>query len=400
MASGDRRLEISLDGSVDETLNDDLIELEVCDAIGEHGTFSMKLVMRKLDSGDWTHVDTSGPETVLKLWQRFTVRAGFGSDMQVIIDGYIAGVTPYFANDESLCELTIWGYDASWSLDQEEKVVRWEDKTFTDAATAIFQSYGLTPQVDDTTVQYQQDDVTLIQRATDWEFLCELGQRVGFEVFVEGGTGYFRAPVLDRPVQHDVGVFFGPSATNAVWFRPNARTGFPSTVGMQRIDAAENKIDVESVTASTLPALGKTDNKGIYSGRTAAAGTPTLATYTRPVTSQPELLAMANGLRQGTDWYVDGEGELDGNLYGVILRAKRPVLIKGLGTAWSGTYYVSRVVHQFTPTAYRQRFWVMRNRTGASGSESYEAVSNQSAAINATSVVTVTTATSGTQVKP
>lgn len=399
MPSGDRRLEISLDGKVDDTLLDDLIQLEVSDEEGEHPQATLTMVMRKLDSGDWTHADTSGSETTFSLWQRLRVRSGFGSDLQVVFDGYISGISPHFTPDESTCSLTVWAYGASFAMDQEEKQVRWEDKTFSQVATAILESYGLKATVDDTVVQYMQDDVTLLQRGTDWEFLRGLAFRVGYECFVEGADGYFRKPVIDSPVQHDIALHFGPSATNAVWFRPCARAGFPTTVALQRLDTKGKTTAASSVEASPLPALGKTDSKGVLGGRQ-SAGSPTLLAFTRPVTSTDELTALGTGLRQDLDWFSDGEGELDGNLYGVVLRAHRPVNIKGAGTAWSGTWYVRRVHHSFTPTTYRQRFHVVRNRMGQSGSESFQAVTDQSSAVSATSVVTVQTADSGQVVSP
>jgi hypothetical protein len=61
---------------------------------------------------------------------------------------------------------------------------------------------------------------------------------------------------------------------------------------------------------------------------------------------------------------LQGEGELDGALYGHVLQAGLPVPVDGLGERMSGIYYVDSVSHSFTALGYRQRFRLLRNAYG------------------------------------
>ena len=63
-------------------------------------------------------------------------------------------------------------------------------------------------------------------------------------------------------------------------------------------------------------------------------------------------------------WAIVAEGELNTAAYGGVLRAKRPVLVRGVGTALGGKYYVERVLHLFTDSGYTQRFTLRRNAVG------------------------------------
>ena len=77
---------------------------------------------------------------------------------------------------------------------------------------------------------------------------------------------------------------------------------------------------------------------------------------------------------QGSDesaWALTAEGELDTAAYGAVLRAKRPVLVRGAGPRFSGTWYVERVLHTFTPDGYTQRFALRRNALGVTGQERF-----------------------------
>ena len=61
---------------------------------------------------------------------------------------------------------------------------------------------------------------------------------------------------------------------------------------------------------------------------------------------------------------IQGEGELDGTIYGHVLQPGLPVPVDGLGSWLSGIYYVDSVSHSFTPQGYKQRFKLLRNAFG------------------------------------
>ena len=70
-------------------------------------------------------------------------------------------------------------------------------------------------------------------------------------------------------------------------------------------------------------------------------------------------------------WAIRAEGELSTVTYGGILRAKRPVNVRGAGRQFSGTYYVEKVLHRFQGQGYTQKFTLRRNATGVTGREGF-----------------------------
>jgi hypothetical protein len=85
-----------------------------------------------------------------------------------------------------------------------------------------------------------------------------------------------------------------------------------------------------------------------------------------------ELQTYAQAIVDQTAWAVVAEGNLNTVVYDGILRAKRPVLVRGAGRQFSGTYYVEKVQHLIRHDSYTQHFTLRRNATGLTGSESFD----------------------------
>jgi phage protein D len=255
------------------------------------------------------------------------------------------------------------------SLDERRK--SWPNMSDSDVANDIFSSskYRFTPIVDQTSWRRQENDQTLMQRGTDMQLLQQLAERNGFEVYVEtnGFTGqvegHFHAPRLNLPPQGTLSVNMR-DATNVNSF--NARNDM-----LRPVAAEATNLDVESrenqqseATTSQLPALGQqsslasSQQRRVLPSRTGLARTGELRTYTQAVTDRTALS-------------ITADGELNTVAYGGLMRAKRPIMVRGAGQQFSGTYYVQRVHHVFTPDSYTQSFTMARNATGLSGSESF-----------------------------
>ncbi|MCG8420093.1 MAG: hypothetical protein MJE77_19360 [Proteobacteria bacterium] len=360
---------VRVDGQVVEDLYRDLMCVEVCDENDGASSFAIKLGIHLKDDGTWTRLDDGDGN--FQVWQRITIVAGFEGNEDVLLDGYIAGVAPRFEPQGSDSYLLIWGYDASYSMAQEEKVVAWGDAKYSDVATTIFQDYGLgTDNVEDSQVVHAEDDHLLIQRGSDWQFLKLLASRLGYEVFVRGGQGYFRPPQLSNTPQPDLAAHFGPAATNLVWFTPNVVGHMPTKVLKSRANVTENKVEDVEVAASPHRTLGDQDGEALRSGRDAAGPAVRLA-RPDPAVSEQDMEFLVTSSRRQTDWTVEGEGEIDGRLYGFALKANRLVLVKGVGRNFSGMYYVKKVIHHFTQKEYKQRFWGCRNGIGLMGDENF-----------------------------
>src|SRR5262249_53868005 len=132
---------------------------------------------------------------------------------QCLIDGYILAQQVHLDTGTARSTLKAWGQDASWLMNREEKAKEWVDVTDASVANDIFDNYSFTPDPansssDDDSPNYTEDGATLMQRATDAQFLRSLARRGGklFRVFCTdhpgNRTGYFAMPDLNaEPVQ-------------------------------------------------------------------------------------------------------------------------------------------------------------------------------------------------------
>jgi hypothetical protein len=365
-----RKCVIRVDGETFDDLYDDLIAVEVADRADEPSSFAIKLSLHQYRDGTWGRLDDSPgePGGSFAPWQRITILGGYDDEPDVLIDGYVAGVAPHFEPTASDSYLVIWGYDASHAMDIEDKVVAWPDQKYSDVASAIFGAYGLTAEVTDTNVIHRADDNLLIQRGTDWQFLRRLGQRIGFEVLVRGATGIFAPPELARTPQKDLAIAYGDN-TNLVWFEPRLVADLPSRITMARTNIIDKVMETATVEHTPLTLLGARDGDALRAGRTLADHKAFAIAAAEPAYDLGHMTDMLTGQRRRADWIVSGEGEIDGSLYAGPLRARNTVLMKGLGPTFAGLYYVTEVIHRFTPDDYMQRFKVIRNAVDLKGSE-------------------------------
>jgi len=375
-AEPSRKCVIRIDGHTFDDLHDDLIAVEVADRADEPSSFAIKLQLYQTRSTTWSRVDDSHGEANggFLPWQRVTILGGYDAEPDVLIDGYIAGVVPRYEPTASDSSLVIWGYDASHAMDLEDKVVAWPDKKYSEVAEAMFRAYGLTPQVTDTQVIHRAADSLLIQRGTDWQFLRRLGQRIGFEVRIRGATGIFAPPDLASTPQKDLAIAFGDD-TNLVWFEPRLVADLPSKHTMARANAVDKIVETAAVDRSPLTALGKRNGDALRAGRDLADHKATAIAPADPTYDLGHMTAVLTGARRRSDWIITAEGELDGILYASPLRAGRTALVKGVGPTFAGLYYVTEVIHRFTPEEYTQRFKAVRNAVDLTNSEQPKAES-------------------------
>src|SRR5262245_43798996 len=126
---------IRIDGEEHEELYEDLLAAEVSERVGEPSSFALQIGIYKLPSGEWSRIDEeSAASGGFAPWQRVTIALGFADPPDVLIDGYVAGVGPKFEGQEADSHLLVWGYDASYAMDIEEKVKEWPNKKYSEIA--------------------------------------------------------------------------------------------------------------------------------------------------------------------------------------------------------------------------------------------------------------------------
>lgn len=316
----------------------------------------------------WRFMDDNLFERLANI--RIAVAVGSGK-AETLIDAHVIETNATFANQPGSSILNVVAMDSTVLMNLEERVKAWPNMADSDVANSIFSSseYQFTPILDATSWRRQENDQTMIQRGTDIQFLQQLARRNGFEVYVETNAatgcveGHFHAPRLKLPPQGVLSVNMR-DATNVNSFNARFDMLRPAAAQATNLDVESRENQQSEVLSSRLPALGRETaltsqrQRRVLPSRTGLTRTGELQAYAQAVADQSALA-------------ITAEGELNTVAYGGLMRAKRPILVRGAGRQFSGTYYVERVHHVLTPDSYRQNFTLRRNAVGLSGAESF-----------------------------
>jgi len=341
----------------------DLLEMEVEEDHRLASVFRIKLALHKSDDGFWDYLD----DKRARLWAKVTVSVALDGEEQDLIEGYVTQIRPHLDADEEQSYVEILGMDATCLMSLEEKLKDWPGKSDSDIAREIFSSYKLTSEVDDTGPAPAEEEMTVIQRETDIQFLRRLARRNGFECFVKGGVGAFRKPVLTGPTLPVLAAHFGDE-TNLVSFDARSDALRPVKVTMHRLDPVAKELQEAAVEAAEQKQLGL---EGALSLAPPEGVTSRMFVKQAVASSLVEMQNFSRALTEESTWFVEGRGELDSSLYDAILEVRRLVPIKGVGEAFSGVYYLTNIRHIFRDERYTQQFTARRNALTPSGPDDF-----------------------------
>lgn len=357
-----------VDGSpFPEELSSAIQQVEVEDHAEMAGILRLRVgVGVKPDGSGWTVLD----DTTFARFTRLKLVATVGSaNSQTLIDGYVIETSITFSPQPGQSVLTVVAMDGSVLMNLEEKVKRWPAAADSDIASSIFGDYGFSAQVTATAQAHDEDQQTTIQRGTDIQFLQYLARRNGYECYVEadpasGDTkGHFHPPETQQNPLGVITVNLGES-TNVDSFQLRydmLRPVHAKVKGLEVEGASEQPIAADQ---ASLQLLGSTGTVPSDKPRTVLISQTGLA-------YGGDWQTLAQAVVDRSSWAVTAEGELNTATFGAILRAKRLVNVRGVGRVFSGSFYVHRVLHTFSPEGHKQRFTLRRNATGLSGSESF-----------------------------
>lgn len=354
-----------LDG---EDADDDLIgrvtSIEVEENADLPDAVLLTLAVSRTDDGE---LDVTEDDGLRPLANVAVVATPEDGDDACIFDGYVLSQRLHLGRGVTGSTAEVWGQDASWLMNLEEKAREWVDVTDGDVADAIFADYGITPadaNTDDDSPAHTEDGHSLMQRASDIQFLRMLARRGGRLCRVActdtpgDYTGTFAAPDLDAD----------PAAT--------LELNDPEDWTVDRLDVEWDVARPTSVTARQAlmtdddpdGVAGDTDDSGLppLDDRDLAtfAGEPMSVMLTAPVDDGGELAQRAAAVLRDGGWFVRCEGEADVGRLGAVLRVGQVVAVAGVGSVHSGRYLVWSVRHRITADAHRMRFTLRRNAVG------------------------------------
>jgi phage protein D len=246
--------------------------------------------------------------------------------------------------DEKMPLLVVRGYDLSFALHRDVKSRSFVSQTDGDIANTIAgEGGGLTAKVDATSEVHPY----LLQHAqTNYDFLLDRAQRNGYELRVVGRELRFRKPAPEgSPVELNWGV-------NLKRFYPRLSVAEQvDEVEVRSWDIINKQVIVGSATsAQTAPKVGESrEAKAVANG---VWGSAKQVVPDAPVATEQEAKTLAQAMLDGlTSSFIQATGECNGD---PKLRVGAAVEVKGIGTRFGGTYYLTAVRHTITKQAGHQ----------------------------------------------
>jgi hypothetical protein len=365
-----------------------LTSLEVEENLDLPGAVQLTLPVARTDGGDLTYASDGRFQPLAKLAvvvapesssagsaasalagaaSALGVGGGGGPGPQCIFDGYVLSHKLHLETGTTNSMLAVWGQDASWLMNLEEKVKEWADVSDADVAAAIFGDYGITPADDnraDDSPTHGDPARSLMQRGSDIQFLRTLARRTGKFCRVSCAdqpgrrTGYFATPKLSGDPAANLSLNDLQSWTvNALDLTWDA-TQPTAVVAHQLVfsDPDSNGVSADTDDAG-LPLLG--DRKlADFTGK------PLSVLLAAPVDTAGELRLRARALLRDAAWFVRCEGETDVARLGAVLRVGAVVTLDGIGPLHSGRYLVWSVRHTISADAHKMKFVLARNAVG------------------------------------
>lgn len=275
------------------------------------------------------------------------IKLGYAGNVASVIIGEILSLEPEFAFDRKP-SLTVRGYDRRHRLQRGSKTRTFVQQKDSEIARQIASEAGFTAQVTDSRVVH---DYVIQAEQTDMAFLQERAQRLHYEILVQDKTFLFR-PVaytesarLTLALADDLLEFYPRLSAHQQVSEVTVR-GWNVKDKKERVGKGQERITMGGTTTGTAlaeKAFGK-----------AISGLSTTPTATQAETDQ---LATARFNALSLE-FITGEGRCWGR---TDLQPGTVVKLQGIGTRFSGDYYVVAVRHHYAPDrGYQTQFTVRR----------------------------------------
>jgi len=332
-----------------------LTEVTVECARTEASVATLTFESRREEDGRWIVQDDERITT----WQPVVIEAVFGRTTEEVMRGYIREIRADYPQDPGRATVTVACQDESLKLDREHVRRVWGGDAPTTDQTIVTEivsmRHGLQPHPNNAA---GQSALVLHQDAPDIRFLRDRAEANGYELIFSRGQVYFGPMRVDAEPQAVILVYAGRD-THCLSFSVNSDAHQPDRVTVDVPDATGSgttTVTVEPDVERMGPEAADSDSAGLgdFVWRLPQAGGSTVE----------ELTARAQQRVNEAAMKIRANGEMDGALYGHVLRVGEPVPVDGIGQKYAGLYYVDAVTHRFDVNGYRQTFTLLRNAYG------------------------------------
>lgn len=361
--------DILVGGASAPDFDNDIVALEVEENADLPGAISLTLPVSLTDSGDY---DTPSDPRLAPLSNIAVVATAADNQPQCLFDGYLLAQHLHLDTGTATSTMRAWGQDASWLMNVRELAKEWVDVTDGTVANTIFSTYNFLPHPDnlnDDGPIHSEDGATLMQRASDAQFLRALARRNGklFRIFCTDTpgmrTGYFAVP--DLRAEPAISLYLNDeSQSNVATLDFSFDVMRPSTVSAYQALFSDSSGDGSGAGGDAsddgLPVM---EQRGLAAVATADGAVTALLTTT--AADAETLTQRANAVLREAGWFVRCSGKTDAELLGAILRVGTIVSVNSVGTLFSGNYFVWSVRHLITAEKHEMSFVLVRNALGS-----------------------------------
>lgn len=331
---------IKIDGNViPANLSDALTDVEV------HNDLHLpKVAIIKFNQHSVGNRMTDIPDKVINDYMKdgstVEIQTSGGLKKGTIFKGEVTsiGIDYSFTDDAGSMIATVHAYDKAHRLHRGKNTKTFLNSKYADVVKKIAGNHGLSPSIDQTT---EVHDYILQSNQTDWEFLWQMANRIGYEVFVDDTKLYFKK--IAEGTGAAIDLQYGESLAT---FRVRASTAFqPAKAIVRGWDIVQKQaIHGEAVKGSGESEIGAS---GTGAKQAEVFGDSQVEVINAPVNSQAEADAMAKSLMASTVGdHVYAEGTLvQGN---ADMEPRKFIDVTGVGTRFKGKYYVTAVTHRYT----------------------------------------------------
>lgn len=349
-----------------------LARLEIRESDWDPALLALRFNLTQQPDGAFALLDDDTFEPGARLAAEIAAPGGLS---QRLFDGWVSHVRPHFEEPEANSYLEVLAMDAALLLDAEERIATYPDALDSEAAEEILGRYQIAFDGVATAHRHQEDRRLLVQRGSDWQFLRRLARRNGYVCYFEHDpqrgevVGHFAPRALDQEPQPDLTVL--RQGANLAWIDLQLLTGGPVRHRGLAIDPLAKQL-LRGEAEAEQELLGEDGlADAIEQGLVAGGAEQATALLRHPPPADAELDTLSRTASERDQFVVEARGELEPALYRGLLRARRPVLVKGVGRKFSGVYYVRSVRTTVDEGTLAQTFVAERNALGQSGRESF-----------------------------
>lgn len=290
-------------------------------------------------------------DALLDLGKSVEISASLASDwgggQGALISGEITALEPSFSGQGDT-RILVRGYTKAHRLHRGKKTRTFLKQTDSAIAQTIAGEVGLSPQVDATSITY---DYVIQYNQTNMEFLQARAARIGYQVMTADGKLYFK--------KGEANLGDGPTlklGETLMAFRPQlASTHQADKVTVRGWDSKLKQAITGQATPNTALNQGGLNKTGGAAAQT-AFGAAEFVVVNRPMFTQTEATELAKGFMNDLSGeFIQAEGVCVGHPQ---VKPGYRVTLSGVGTRFSGKYFVTEATHIYSAAGYETRFTI------------------------------------------